>query len=60
MKVEDYPEGTVLIEIRGIYDGWSVAQLPDGTLVNRWEPEDRRYLPTQKWIKENEKSNLLD
>lgn len=49
----DYPEGTIFIEIRGIYDGWSVAQLPDGTLINRWEPEDRRYLPTQKWIKEN-------
>lgn len=49
----DYPEGTIFIEIRDIYDGWSVAQLQDGTLINRWEPEDRRYLPTQKWIKEN-------
>ena len=48
--MSDFPEGTVLIEIRGIYDGWSVQKLPDGTLVNRWEPGDRRYMPTQVWI----------
>ena len=46
----DYPEGTVLIEIRGIYDGWSVAKLPDGTMVNRWPEDDRRHKPTQEWI----------
>lgn len=38
------------IEVRGIYDGWSVAKLRDGTLVNRWEPGDYRYQPTQDWI----------
>ncbi len=53
----DYPEGTIFIEIRDIYDGWSVAQLPDGTLINRWDPEDRRYLPTQKWIDEQGNQN---
>lgn len=39
-----------LIEIRGVYDGWSVARLKDGRMVNRWPPEDRRHKPTQDWI----------
>lgn len=26
-----------LIELRGVYDGWSVAVMKDGTRVNRWE-----------------------
>ena len=39
------------IEIRGIYDGVSVYKMKDGTLVNRWKPEDgRRYTETQAWI----------
>lgn len=42
--------GECLIEIRGVYDGWSVKKLADGTLVNRWEPDDRRHKPTQEWI----------
>jgi hypothetical protein len=46
----DLPEGTVYIEIRGIYDGVSVYKLPDGTLVNRWEPSDWKYQATQDWI----------
>lgn len=25
-----------LIELRGVYDGWSVAVMKDGTRVNRW------------------------
>jgi hypothetical protein len=25
-----------LIELRGVYDGWSVRVLKDGTRVNRW------------------------
>lgn len=25
-----------LIELRGVYDGWSVAVLEDGERVNRW------------------------
>jgi len=38
------------IEIRGIYDGWSVAKMKDGKLVNRWPEDDRRHKPTQEWI----------
>ena len=53
----EYPLGTVFIEIRGIYDGWSVAELPDGTLINRWEPTESRYMPTQKWIDEQGSQN---
>lgn len=30
------PEGTTLIEIRGVYDGWSAALLPNGEILNRW------------------------
>lgn len=49
--MDGYPEGTVFIEIRSIYDGWSVAKLPDGSLHNRWEPDDsRRFTATQEWI----------
>ena len=29
MNEDELPEGTTLIEIREIYDGWSVAKLPD-------------------------------
>ena len=46
----DFPEGTILIQILGVYDGWSVAKLPDGALVNRWDPADRRHAATQKYI----------
>ena len=51
MNEDDFPEGTTLIEIRGIYDDWSIAKLPDGTLVNRWDKGTPRYLVTEKWIK---------
>ena len=51
MNEDDLPEGTVFIEIREIYDGWSVAKLPDGTLVNRWDKGTRRYVATEQWIK---------
>ena len=27
-----------LIEVSGLYDGWSIACLNDGSYVNRWEP----------------------
>ena len=50
MNLDELPEGSIYIEIRGVYDGWSVARLPDGTMINRWEATDRRYLPTQAWI----------
>ena len=51
MKEDDFPEGTVLIELRNVYDGWSVARLPDGTLVNRWEKGTRRHSLTEEYIK---------
>ncbi|TWI04853.1 hypothetical protein IP90_00993 [Luteimonas cucumeris] len=55
--MSDFPDGTILIEIRGIYDGWSVAKLPDGTLVNRWPEDDRRYASTQDWIHRAEENS---
>jgi hypothetical protein len=39
------------IEIRDIHDGWSVAVMEDGRILNRWPPGDRRYGPTQDWIR---------
>lgn len=45
-----YPEGTIFIELAGVYDGWSVAQLPDGTLKNRWEFGSKRWKETQEFI----------
>lgn len=48
--MSDYPEGTVFIEIREIYDGWSVAQLPTGELINRWPPDHWRHAKAQEWI----------
>lgn len=50
MTEENWEDAAILIEIRGIYDGWSVKQMPDGTLVNRWPPDDRRHAPAQQWI----------
>ena len=43
-------EVAMTIEVRGIFDGWSVAQMKDGRLLNRWPPDDRRHQPTQEWI----------
>lgn len=40
----------MLIEIRGVYDGWSIAEMKDGTLVNRWDEDDPRYLPTEDFM----------
>jgi hypothetical protein len=44
------PDGTVYIELRHIYDGISVAQLPDGTMRNLWPADNRRHAATQVWI----------
>lgn len=53
------PQGALLIEIRGVYDGWSISVSPDGTLRNRWAndegtgPEpgyERRYSETEAYI----------
>lgn len=43
-------EVKVYIEIQGLYDGWSVAKMKDGSLVNRWPKDDYRYERTQEWI----------
>lgn len=50
-------EDVLRIEILGLYDGWSVLQLRDGTLINRWPEEDYRYKATQEWIDSYKKSN---
>lgn len=31
-----------VIELRGVYDGWSVAVMKDGSRVNRWAGEGSR------------------
>jgi len=51
-------EVAYLIELRGVYDGWSVARMTDGSLRNRWANEDgtpregyeRRFEAAQKYI----------
>jgi hypothetical protein len=45
--IEDY---VYLIEIRGVYDGWSIGITPDGEYVNRWDKDDYRYAATQEVI----------
>lgn len=50
------------IELRGVYDGWSVAVLRDGTRVNRWAEADgmpavgyeRRYDITEAFLRGEE------
>jgi hypothetical protein len=43
-----------LIELRHIYDGWSIEVLGNGTLRNRWEYQQdeypERFEATQEWI----------
>ena len=45
-----------VIEVRGIYDGWSIGVTRDNEYVNRWDKDDYRYLATEEVI-ENLKSN---
>lgn len=54
--MNDFPEGTYFIELKHVYDGWSVAVLPDGTAINRWTPEQRQYQATQDFINRSEKA----
>ena len=42
------------IELRHIYDGWSVAKMKDGTYVNRWPEDDRRHKAVQEWLEREE------
>ena len=55
MDPENFPKGTTFIEIREIYDGWSIAQLPSGELVNRWPENTRRHAETQECIEKLQK-----
>lgn len=49
----------MLIEIRGIYDGWSVAKMKDGTYRNRWPEDDPRHTPTADCIRKMEEQDRL-
>lgn len=46
----DMDRVVMLYEIRGLYDGWSVAEYDDGTFHNRWGENDARHQPTQEFI----------
>ena len=39
MAVIETDEIDHLVELRGVYDGWSVAVMKDGTKINRWANE---------------------
>ncbi len=43
-------EFVLYIEIRGLYDGWSVGVKEDGTMYNRWPEGDERHAATQRFI----------
>lgn len=49
MNEHDY---ALLIHIWGVYDGWSVGVMPDGTMINRWDEAEypERYERTRKFI----------
>ena len=56
-NVGDGPENAeCLIQIRGISDGWSVAKMKDGRMLNRWPPDDRRHKVAQEWIARNQEA----
>jgi hypothetical protein len=42
----------MLYTLRDIYDGWSVAKLKDGRLINRWPVGTRKHALAQDWIDE--------
>lgn len=52
------------IELRHIYDGWSVGLTEDGSLVNRWEDRQdefpERFEATQEWINAQNAKRLSD
>lgn len=56
---EDAPQIDYLVELRGVYDGWSIAVYTDGTLKNRWANDagdgpgpghERRWKATEEAI----------
>jgi len=47
----------LVIELLGVYDGWSVAVMKDGTRINRWRGEgSRREEVTDAYLR-GEESN---
>lgn len=61
MDESDAPTIDYLIELRGVYDGWSISVWTDGTIKNRWAnatqsgPEpgyERRWKATENAIAE--------
>lgn len=43
--IVDHAQIEHLIELRGVYDGWSIARLKDGRLINRWADDNGQPLP---------------
>ena len=41
-------EVKLFIELREVYDGWSIAVLEDGTAHNRWPEGDKRHDATAR------------
>lgn len=61
MAVEINPDDVALyIKVRGVYDGWSVAKMKDGRLINRWPPDDRRHAATEKYISWAQELGMFD
>lgn len=61
LSSDDIPQGSLIIELPGVYDGWSIIQTPENTLINRWANADgtgpepgyeRRYEATERAIDE--------
>lgn len=59
----DWDQVATLIELRGVYDGWSVAVMKDGSRLNRWANADgtgpapgywRRYEATEAFLRGEE------
>ena len=57
-------EGVTLVEIRGVYDGWSILINEQGEWLNRWENDEgggpaedyeRRWKATHDYIQANKK-----
>lgn len=50
MNEINHDEVETFIELRGVYDGWSIAKMKDGSYTNRWAETDHRYKRTQDFI----------
>lgn len=50
MNEINHDEVETFIELRGVYDGWSIAEMKDGSYTNRWAETDHRYKRTQDFI----------